>query len=190
MVQGKKLHDLPHSHLKPEFLSNGPGLFPGNPGDLRQPFRLPLHHRQSLISKMLHDPRRHPGADALDGPAGQVIQNFHGGLGHEPLQKFRLKLTAVAGMVAPLARDHQPLAHGRQRNGAHHRHRLTAAHIQPQDRIAVLIILVHHGADRALDDLHFLFHKKRSLSRFRPSEFPGALMSINIFIHFTSLFAN
>ena len=62
-------------------------------------------------------------------------------------------------MGRPAAGNHEPFAHSRQRNGSHNGDHLSAAHIQPQHRIAVFIILIHHGADRALEDLHFLFHE-------------------------------
>ena len=127
MMQGEKLHDLPDAHMELEFLPDFPGLFPGNAGDFRKPLRLPLHDGQGLIAEHLHNPGGRSGADALDDPAGQVVEDFHGGLGHKPLQKFRLELTSIIGMGAPLARDHQPLAHRGQGDGAHHRHRLPAA---------------------------------------------------------------
>ena len=59
-------------------------------------------------------------------------------------------------MAGPAAGDHQPFAHGGPGDGAHHRHLLSAAHIQPQNRIAIFIILKNHGADSALEDLQFL----------------------------------
>ena len=72
VVQRKEFHQLAHAHLKPEFFSDGAGLFPGNAGNLRQPFRFPLHNHQGLGTEMLHNPGRHPGADALDHPAAQI----------------------------------------------------------------------------------------------------------------------
>ena len=159
MVDGKKLHQLAHTHLQLEFLADELCLFPGNAGDLRQTLGFPLHDEQRLFSKMSDDPLCHPGTDALDDPAGKIAQNFHTGLGHEPFQKFRLKLAAVASVIAPFARHHQPLAHSGQRNGSHNRHRLAAAHIQAQHGIAVVIILIYHGAHCALEDLHFLFRQ-------------------------------
>ena len=154
-MQGKKFHQLPHTHLQPEFLADQLGSFPADPGDLRQPDRLPLHDSQSLVTETVHDPGSHFRSDALDDPAGQVCQDLHTGLGQQTFQKFSLKLTAVAGMIAPSARDHQTLTHGRHRNGANHGHALTAAHRQPQYRITVFIILIYHRADGALNDLKF-----------------------------------
>ena len=127
VVQGEKLHNLPDTHMELEFLPDFPSLFPGNAGDFRKPLRLPLHNGQGLFAEHLHNPGGRSGADALDDPAGQIVEDFHGGLGHEPLQKLRLELTSIIGMGAPLARDHQPLAHRGQWNRAHHRHRLPAA---------------------------------------------------------------
>jgi hypothetical protein len=61
-------------------------------------------------------------------------------------------------MGTPATGNHKPLTNGRQRDGTHNRHHLAAAHIQTQNRIAIFIILIYHGADCALEDLHFLFH--------------------------------
>ena len=157
MVQGEKLHELPHSHPQAEFLADGFGLFPGNPRHLRQAQRLPLHDGQCLIPELLHNPGSHFGSDSLDDPAGKIAENFRAGARHEPFQKFRLKLTAVAGVAAPFARDHQPLAHRRQRDGSHHGDGLSAPHTQPEHSIAVIIILIYHSADHALNNFQFLF---------------------------------
>ena len=102
---------------------------------------------------MLHDPRRCLGADALDDAAAEIIQNFQTGLRHQPLQKFRLELPSVAGVGAPFARHHQPFAHRGQRDGADHRHILSAAHVHAKDGVAVFVILIYHGADGALQNL-------------------------------------
>ena len=61
-------------------------------------------------------------------------------------------------MVHPFAGDHQPFTHGRQRNGADHGDGLVTAAAQPQNGIAVFIVLIDDGADGTLDDLQFLFH--------------------------------
>ena len=74
-------------------------------------------------------------------------------LGHQPLQELRLELPPVAGVGAPLARHHQPLAHCGQRDGTDHRYILSAAHVQPKDGVAVFVILIYHGADGALQNL-------------------------------------
>jgi len=99
---------------------------------------------------MVHDAGRHPGTDALNDPAGQILQDFHGALGHQPLQKLRLKLLAVALVGAPFAGDQQPLPHCRQRDGANHSHRLSPADGQAQHSISVFIILIHHRTDGSM----------------------------------------
>ena len=149
----EKLHKLTHTHLDPELLSDLPGPLGRNAGDLRQPFRLPLHDLQGFFSEMCHDPCGGFGADPLDDPAGEICLDLAGGLGHEPLQKFRLKLLAVAGMGAPLPRYHKPLPHHRQGNGPNHRHRLALSDVQPQNGVAVVVILVYHRLDGALQNL-------------------------------------
>ena len=155
MVQGKKLQQRPHPHLEPELLSNGLGLGIGDAGDFCKSAGFPLHDGQSVFTEVLHDPGRHPGSDALNDPAGQVTQDLHAGLGHEPLQKLRFKLFAVALMGAPAAGDQEPLAHGGPGDGAHHRVGLAVGAVQAQYGIAIVIILIHHGADGTLEDLHF-----------------------------------
>ena len=166
VVHGKKLHELPHADPLLEFLADGPGALQGNARDLRQPLRLPLHDDQGLVAEMVHDPGCGPGTHAGDDLAGQVAEDLAAGLGQQALQKLRLELPAVAGMTVPFARDHEPLAHHRQGDGAHHGDGLSAAHIQADDGIAVIVILVNHGADDALYNFHFLFHL--NISR-RPS---------------------
>ena len=76
--------------------------------------------------------------------------------GHEPLQKFRLKLAAIAGVAAPPAGDHKPFTHGGQGNGAHHSDGVTGLAPQPQNAVSVVIVLIHHGADGALENLQIL----------------------------------
>ena len=109
-----------------------------------------------ILAEVADDPRRRLGADALDHPAGKVGKYFRRSLGHHTVKELRLKLLAVAGMGAPPPRYHQLLTHHRQRNGANHRHILSSTDIQAKHRVAVFIILVHHRADGALKDLHFL----------------------------------
>ena len=70
LMLGKKLHKLPHAHPVPKFLTDGPGLFPGDAGHFCQPLRFPLHDHQSLIPKPLHDPGSSLGTNALNDPAG------------------------------------------------------------------------------------------------------------------------
>ena len=107
---------------------------------------------------MIDDPGGGPGAHAGDDLAGQVAEDLAAGLGQQALEKFRLELAAVTGVIAPLARDHEPLAHSGQGDGAHHGDGLAAAHIQADDGVAVIVILVNHGGNDALDNFHFLFH--------------------------------
>ena len=162
MVQGKKLHQLADSHLKPELFANGPGLFPGNTRHFRQSLRFPLHDRQGFAAKALHNPGGHFRANALDYPAAQIIQDLHGGLGHQPFQKFRLKLPAVAGVGAPLSGDQQPLPHRRHGDGPHHGDILPPAYRQAQHSVAVVIILIDNGADGPL--YHFQIFRQSSVS--------------------------
>ena len=160
----KELHDLPDAHLEPEFLSNRLCFFPGNAAYLCQPLRLPLHNSQGVAAEAIHDPGRHLGADTLDDPAGQVIQDLHGGLGHHALQKFCFKLTAITGMIAPAASDHQPFSHAGHGNRANHCHILPAAYTHTEDSIAIFVVLIYHSADGTLNDLQFLCHKSIPLS--------------------------
>ena len=155
-MHGKKLHQLPHSHSAVKFLSDGQSFLPGNPGNFRQPGRFPLHNLQGLIPEMPDNPGGGYRADAFDHAPGKIAQNFRFGLGHQPLQKFRLELPPVAGMTSPFSRHHQPLADGWERNGAHYGDRLPAAYRKPQDCVAVIVILIYHSANGALDNLHFL----------------------------------
>ena len=114
---------------------------------------------------MVDDPGGGPGAHAGDDLAGQVAEDLAAGLGQQALEEFRLELAAVTGVIAPFSRDHEPLAHGGQGDGAHHGDGLAAAHIQADDGIAVIVILVNHGADDALDNFHFLFHLISPINR-------------------------
>ena len=120
---------------------------------------------------MLHDPCRCLGADALDDAAAEIIQDFQTGLRHQPLQKFRLELPSVAGVGAPFARHHQPFAHRGQRDGADHRHILTA-HVHAKDGVAVFVILIYHSADGALQNLQIF--RQVVLSPILSASFSGA----------------
>ena len=150
MVEGKELHQVAHTHLQTKLFADLTGFFVRDAADFCQPLRLPLHNQQGLVPKFVHNPGSHPGADALDDPAGQIGNNLGGGLGHQPFQKFRFKLAAIATVGSPFSCDHQPLAGGGQRNGAHHGDGLPILQAQPQHRIAIVVILKHNGTDRAL----------------------------------------
>ena len=91
--------------------------------------------------------------DSLDDPARKIAQNIRAGLGQQPLQKFRLKLAAIAGVGAPFAGDHQPLANGGKGNSTHHGDHGSAADTKAQNGIAVVVILINHSTDRALNNL-------------------------------------
>ena len=72
MMEGKELHELPHTHPEFKFFTDGFGFLSGNAGDFRQSERLPFHDQQGLVAEMLHDPGGSLGADALDDPGGEV----------------------------------------------------------------------------------------------------------------------
>ena len=141
---------MPHSHLHQKVLTDGPGLCRGDAGYLRQPFRLTLHDLECIFSKMGNDPCCHFWTDSLDNTAGEIAYNIRGGLGQQPLQKFRLKLTSVAGVAVPFTCYHQLLAHNRQGNRAHNSNGLSILAGKPQDGIAVFIILIDNSSDHAL----------------------------------------
>ena len=61
----------------------------------------------------------------------------------------RSELLPVAGMALPHALHRQPLAGSGERQTAHHRDRLVAAHVQPEDGIAVLLVLEYQVFDSA-----------------------------------------
>ena len=98
------------------------------------------------------------GPDAPDGVGGEVGQDLDAGLGHEPLQGRDLQLLAVGAVGAPTPLDPQPLAHLGVRYGADHGGRLALGVLEPQDGVAVLRILKHHGRHAALDP-HQFFHE-------------------------------
>ena len=150
MMQGKELQQAAHTHLQPELFADLLGPLIGNTGDLRKPFRLPFHHPEGIVAEMLDDPGGDPGADAFDHPAGQIGQDLAGALGHHPLQKFRLKLLAVAGVGGPFAGDHESFAQAGQRNGAHHRGGMSAVQGKAQHAVAVVIVLVDNGGNGTL----------------------------------------
>jgi hypothetical protein len=58
-------------------------------------------------------------------------------------------------MAAPFARDHQPLADDGHGDRSHHRH-MAAAAVHPQDRVAVVVVLVNHGGNGSLQNFKFL----------------------------------
>ena len=150
LVQGEKFHDLAHARLTAELRAEIAGFLQGDARHQCQLLRVPLQDQQGLVPEIFHDPGRHHGADALDGPAAQIALDLQGRLGQHPLEKFRLELLAEIGVAGPLARDHQPLAQNRHGDGAHHGDGISAAAVQPQDRVAVVIILINHSGDRAL----------------------------------------
>ena len=69
MVQRKEFHQLAHTHLQPELLTDGTGLFPGNAGNLRKAQRFLLHNGQGVRAKPVYNTGSHFRADALDHTA-------------------------------------------------------------------------------------------------------------------------
>ena len=149
-MEAEELHQVTHTHLQTKLFADLLGSFVRYAGDLRKPFRLPFHNHQGLISKTIDNAVCHFRADALDHPAGQIGDDFCGRLGHQPFQEFRFKLPPVAGMGAPFAGDHQPLAHHRQGNGTHHGDGLLVLQPQAQHGIAVVVVLKDNGFNIAL----------------------------------------
>ena len=71
-MQSKEFHQLPHTYLQAESLTDLQSLGFGNAADQGKPFRLPFHHKQGLIPKHVHDLGGGFRTDALDCVAGKV----------------------------------------------------------------------------------------------------------------------
>ena len=155
MVHAEKFDQPPHSRLLPEGPANLPGFRRRDAGDLRQPLRIPLHHRQGLLAETLHNSGGQLWPNAPHRSGRQIAEDFRRGLRHEPLQKFRLKLTAIVGIVGPAAGNHQPLPRHCQGNCPHHSDNLSGA-VQPQHGIPVFMILKYHRRHSSLQQLQFL----------------------------------
>ena len=156
MVGREEFDETPHAHLAAEALGDLPGLGLGNPRQLGQLLRLVLQDVQTVASKGRHNPLGRLLPHALHGPGGQVCQDFLRRLRHEPLQQLRFELAAIGGMGGPASGDGQPLPHHGHGDGSHHRHQLAVLRPQPQDRVAVLLILKDNRRYGSVE--HFLFH--------------------------------
>ena len=105
-MQGKELHQLPQPNLQTESFSDSNGFGLRNAGDLTESCRLPLHDPQGIFSKTVNDALSQLGTDPLNAASGQISLNVRCSLGHEPFQKFRFELAAVAAVAAPFSGDH------------------------------------------------------------------------------------
>ena len=168
-VGGQKFDEPPDTHLLLQRLADLLRLGRGNPRQLGQQLRLVLDDLQGALPKALDDAGGGFSADALNHPGGQKGQNFAFGLRHHPFQELRAELAAIRGVIGPAAGNQQAFAHSDHGNGTHDGGHLAGFAVQFQDRVAVLLILEHHRADRPLQKLHLCIHVLRlTLQPLRP----------------------
>ena len=151
IVGGEEGHQPPHPGLIAEAL---PDLF-GPPGgdslDLGQLSRILLQHHQAVGPEALDDGAGGGGPHALDHPGGQIVQYLVFLRGHIPLHLMNLHLVPVDRMAHPPSRHHQVLPGRGKGDGPHRRHRLAVGSDQPEDSVAVLLVLINNMGDGPAD---------------------------------------
>ena len=155
LVLGEKLHQPADPHLLPEDLTDLPGPLFGDALDLGQLLRVLLNDSEGLLPECLDNQPCGGLAHPLDGPGGQVVEDFLHALGQAALHHFRLHLGAVGGVPGPAAPDGQVLPRRHPGHRAHHRD-LLPVDVQFEDGVAVFLILENNRGDGALDLLQLL----------------------------------
>ena len=126
--------------------------------NLAQPFRLAIQHVERRQPEVIDDPLGDLGPDALDQPAAQIAAHPFDRGGDALPNGFRLELLPVARVVDPLAVKLDRLARLKLRQRPDDRDRPVAGDAQPQllrpqpqDGIAVLVVVIGDPLDRAFE---------------------------------------
>ena len=157
-MQRQEFDQTAHASLTSEALPHLDGFFPGNTGDLRKLFRLIFQNLQRMNAKKLQDFFCGLFADALDCAGGQIRKDLVAGLRHQPLQKLRLELAAMARMVAPFSRHDQAFAGNGHGDSSNDCDLLAVLRVQPQDGVSVFRILIDDRLDRPSNHFFQLLH--------------------------------
>jgi hypothetical protein len=100
-VAGQEHHDLLDAAvLHPRLGDALEGLL-ADPVDLQQSLRIALHHLEGLEPELLHDARRHLGADAADPTGGQEPADAVEGRGCDVHEGGDLELLPESGVLDP-----------------------------------------------------------------------------------------
>ena len=155
LVLCKELHQPAGPHLLAEDLADLPGPLFGDALDFGQLLRVLLDDGESLLPEGLNNQPGGGLAHPLDGPGGEVVEDFLHALGQAAVHHLRLHLGAVGGVPGPAAPDGQVFPRRHPGHGAHHRD-LLPMDIQLEDGIPVFLILKNNSGDGALDLLQLL----------------------------------
>ena len=155
-VGGEEVQQPAHGQLQAEGLVDGLRPLGGDAPHLGQLLGVLLDDGEDILPKDVQQPPGGGGADALDGPGGQVFQQSLLPHGHPPLHDLGLKLLPVGAVAGPLAVDGEALPGVHSRHGAHHGDLLPlVGGFEAQDGIAVLLVAVDHRGDGSVQEDQF-----------------------------------